>query len=543
MVYTYETCCVSSSSTAADVISDCRRRDQVDVSQLPGPVRCAGTPWVSADDWDSLFHAHKLSQVVGSSFQGWPDIPALLRKANGSLAARAASEADCTFGLVTALLHALPSIDRNAGTNEALRAYVWASRLRGGASDLEASDCRWGEMVNHNLYAHYPFVLGGEPRLRARCPEGAPRIFVYDTGDIAERPLSCARTGFWASEVYVDRFFRYSACRVHDAREADFFFIPAYWTCWELQKVYGLDAESKEREAEKIAQRIRELAHWHHREGLDHVFLFGASAWQMPGWRELLGRSPILAVESRPIIKCDDDMSAPCWHCEDCFQPWKDLVIPPVTPLAMLLRLLGTSQPVSGRTIIMSWHGQHANASDPKVAMAYRLNNETVRLALMELAGLKNVSLGGPVPNYAAVMSNSHFCLCPKGASSYTSRVFEALFAGCVPVILSDDVRLPFDSIVDWTKFSIRWPMAHADARLYDYLAAFIRESPERLLAMQHEVARVRCWFDYFGTETDPLECSPYSAILKLLGMRARVAPLPRPAFAVDPQHANSAVA
>ncbi|CAK0893373.1 unnamed protein product [Prorocentrum cordatum] len=176
----------------------------------------------------------------------------------------------------------------------------------------------------------------------------------------------------------------------------------------------------------------------------DHVFLFGASAWQLPGWREILAPAVILAVESYPIeCSSSDDL---CWHCRDCFQPWKDLVVPPVTPLAQVKRLLANSRPVGDRTIVMAWHGQHANSSDADVRRAYRVTNETVRLSLLELAGLPNVSLGGPVPSYAAIMGNSHFCLCPKGASSYTSRVFEALFSGCVPVILSDDLRFPFSA-------------------------------------------------------------------------------------------------
>merc|ERR1712216_875441 len=104
------------------------------------------------------------------------------------------------------------------------------------------------------------------------------------------------------------------------------------------------------------------------------------------------------------------------------------------------------------------------------VQKAYRSTNESVRLSLLALAGKPNVSIGGPVSHYAGVMGNSQFCLCPKGASSYTSRVFEALYAGCVPVILSDDVRLPFADLVDWSEFSIRWPMAKADKSLYEYL-------------------------------------------------------------------------
>merc|ERR1711897_115799 len=101
------------------------------------------------------------------------------------------------------------------------------------------------------------------------------------------------------------------------------------------------------------------------------------------------------------------------------------------------------------------------------------------------------------------------------GASSYTSRVFEALFAGCVPVILSNYVRLPFDDIVDWAAFTIRWPMEKAGVELYHYLKELLEVQPDRVLNLQREVARFRCWFDYFGFESHPLECSPYLALLR----------------------------
>jgi len=532
-IYTREVCCSPPDGKSPEesnaVVRDCRAG--VDIDKLPRAIQCKGTAWVSSEDWDEFFVSHQLSQVLGTSFKGWPNISALFARANMSRAARAATEEDCLFGLVAVIMHVTPAIERQHGTMAAIRAWGDALRLQSRAANIEESDCRWTDMVNHVMFAHYPLLFGMDQRYVTVCPAGAPRIYVYDTGDLAEKPLTCARTGFWASEVYIDRFLRNSPCREHDWRRADLFFAPAYLTCWELQKAVGLDEDAKAAGAEVLAARVRALLHWRRREGFDHVFLFGASAWVLPGWRELLATSVVLAVESRPI-ECERGDKR-CWHCQDCFQPWKDIVVPPVTPLSVTRRLLANSRPVSKRSIIMSWHGQHANAADLAVQHAYRITNETVRLSLLELGSLPKVSIGGPTPSYAVILGESQFCLCPKGASSYTSRVFEALFAGCVPVILSDEVRLPFDTVVDWSEFSIRWPMAKASRELYAYLEGLLADRPEYVLSLQRKVADVRCWFDYFGTEADPMECSPYLALLR--GLASRVASMPRtpPPFAV----------
>ena len=49
--------------------------------------------------------------------------------------------------------------------------------------------------------------------------------------------------------------------------------------------------------------------------------------------------------------------------------------------------LLGYAREFADRPLIMTWHGQHANATDPAVAKAYRITNETVRLRLLVMAG------------------------------------------------------------------------------------------------------------------------------------------------------------
>ena len=46
---------------------------------------------------------------------------------------------------------------------------------------------------------------------------------------------------------------------------------------------------------------------------------------------------------------------------------------------------------------------------------------------------------------YSFLMGTSHFCLVPKGRGWWTVRLFETFYAGCIPVILSDDQELPFE--------------------------------------------------------------------------------------------------
>jgi putative beta-1,4-xylosyltransferase IRX10 len=40
----------------------------------------------------------------------------------------------------------------------------------------------------------------------------------------------------------------------------------------------------------------------------------------------------------------------------------------------------------------------------------------------------------------------------------------------CVPVILSDQVELPFQNVIDYTEISIKWPSSRISIELLDYL-------------------------------------------------------------------------
>jgi len=62
---------------------------------------------------------------------------------------------------------------------------------------------------------------------------------------------------------------------------------------------------------------------------------------------------------------------------------------------------------------------------------------------------------------YADVLARSEFCLCPRGAGVGSIRLFEAMQAGSVPVLLSDAYVLPVGPA--WDEFLIRLPERAVD--------------------------------------------------------------------------------
>ena len=61
-------------------------------------------------------------------------------------------------------------------------------------------------------------------------------------------------------------------------------------------------------------------------------------------------------------------------------------------------------------------------------------------------------------PDYHLEISRSVFCLCPLGWAPWSPRIVEAVIFGCVPVIIADDIALPYSHLIDWPRISIRVP-------------------------------------------------------------------------------------
>lgn len=96
---------------------------------------------------------------------------------------------------------------------------------------------------------------------------------------------------------------------------------------------------------------------------------------------------------------------------------------------------------------------------------------------------------GAAHDDYYGFLLRSRFCLCPSGYEVASPRVVEAIYAECVPVIISEGYVLPFSDVLRWEAFSVRVAVADIP-RLRRVLASVPVEDYRRLRANVRAVKR-----------------------------------------------------
>lgn len=90
-------------------------------------------------------------------------------------------------------------------------------------------------------------------------------------------------------------------------------------------------------------------------------------------------------------------------------------------------------------------------------------------------------------------MHTSKFCLNPAGDTPSACRLFDSIVSLCVPVIVSDDIELPFEDVIDYRKIAVF--VETAVALKPGFLASTLRTvSDERIIEYQKQMLEVSCY-------------------------------------------------
>ncbi|PON37900.1 Exostosin-like [Trema orientale] len=175
--------------------------------------------------------------------------------------------------------------------------------------------------------------------------------------------------------------------------------------------------------------------YWNRSNGVDHFFV------SCHDWAPRIPRVDPEIYENFIKVLCNSNTS-------EGFKLTRDVSIPEYNPRASELGPPRLGQPPDQRPILAFFAGA-AHGNIRKILFKHWKEKDDEVLVFEDLP--KNYS-------YHHLMGKTKFCLCPSGSEVASPRVVEAMYQGCVPVLISDYYSKPFEDVLDWSKFSIQIP-------------------------------------------------------------------------------------
>ncbi|KAM6542180.1 hypothetical protein CsatB_006627 [Cannabis sativa] len=289
------------------------------------------------------------------------------------------------------------------------------------------------------------------------------------------------------------------AKRVFDVEEADVVFVPFFATVsaeMQLGMAKGvfrkkIGNEDYERQR-KVVDLVKKSKAWKRSGGRDHVFVLTdpVAMWHV---RAEIAPAILLVVDFGGWYRLDSKSSGGGGNSSsDLIQHTqvsllKDVII----PYSHLLPRLHLSENKNRDTLLYFKGAKH------------RHRGGLVREKLWDLLVDKpGVIMEEGFPNATGReqsikgMRSSEFCLNPAGDTPTSCRLFDAIQSLCIPVIVSDNIELPFEGMVDYSEFSVF--VAVSDALkpiwLVSHLRSFSREQKD---TFRRKMAEAQPIFQY----------------------------------------------
>ncbi|KAL5790172.1 hypothetical protein ACOSQ2_005060 [Xanthoceras sorbifolium] len=260
------------------------------------------------------------------------------------------------------------------------------------------------------------------------------KVFVYPDGDPktyyqTPRKLS----GKYASEGYFFKNIKESVFLTNDSDKAHLFFIPI--SC---HKMRGKGANYKSMRStvkNYVEGLMNKYPYWNRTLGADHFFV----ACHEIGVKATEG-VPLLVKNSIRVV-CSP-------RYDTGYIPHKDVALPQA--LHPFAHLPAAKYDLINRSRLAFWAGYRNSKVREELTSAWENDKEF---------DIQNTHIdtrnGSALVSLIFKFKTSKFCICPAGAHANTVCIVNSIHYGCVPVMLSDYYDLPFNDVLDWTKFAV----------------------------------------------------------------------------------------
>lgn len=128
------------------------------------------------------------------------------------------------------------------------------------------------------------------------------------------------------------------------------------------------------------------------------------------------------------------------------FNPKKDASFPEINLKTGEITRLTGGLPPSNRTILAFFAGKMHGKLRPALFQHWMEKDKDILVYETLPEGV----------SYPEMLKKSKYCICPSGHEVASPRIAEAIYAECVPVLISQHYIFPFSDVLNWDSFSIQ---------------------------------------------------------------------------------------
>ncbi|KAF7140757.1 hypothetical protein RHSIM_Rhsim06G0180200 [Rhododendron simsii] len=261
------------------------------------------------------------------------------------------------------------------------------------------------------------------------------KIYVYEEGELPMFHTGPCRSIYSSEGRFIMEMEKGNFYRTRDPDEALVYFLP-FSVVMMVQYLYVPGAHEYHAIGHTVADYVGVVSQrhpfWNRSLGADH-FMLSCHDWGP----HTTSYVPNLFKNSIRVL-CNANTS-------EGFNPSKDASLPEINlKSGEITGVIGGPSP-SKRPILAFFAG--------------RLHGHIRYLLLQQWKEKdQDVQVYDTLPNgvpYESMLKKSRFCLCPSGYEVASPRLVEAIYAECVPVLISDGYVPPLSDVLNWKTFSV----------------------------------------------------------------------------------------